>query len=297
MLLSDKLMNKVDFSKSEIVIADFIIQLGEKIKNYSARSIAKETYTSPATVLNLCKKTGIEGFDNFKKAYLSEIEYLNQQFGAVDPNLPFDQGDTIFKIANKMGSLYEDTIKDTLSLLHHDLFQKAVQLLNNNNNIHIYSYGTALNIAESFKEKMMKIGKNVYITNNLNYQRYEVNCIPKGDCVIFISYSGETKTLINMAKTCQKKNIPFLSLTSFGENTLSQMSTAKLYISTRENLTYNIANFNSNLSIYFLLDLLYASYFSLDYENNFNKKLQLTSKSESTRHSSNLILMDESKQC
>ena len=58
------------------------------------------------------------------------------------------------------------------------------------------------------------------------------------------------------------------------------MSTAKLYISTRENLTYNIANFNSNLSIYFLLDLLYASYFSLDYENNFNKKLQLTSKSE-----------------
>ena len=70
-----------DFSKSEIVIADFIIQLGEKIKNYSARSIAKETYTSPATVLNLCKKTGIEGFDNFKKAYLSEIEYLNQQFG------------------------------------------------------------------------------------------------------------------------------------------------------------------------------------------------------------------------
>lgn len=196
-----------------------------------------------------------------------------------------------------MGSLYEETIKDTLSLLHHDLFQKAVQLLNNNNNIHIYSYGTALNIAESFKEKMMKIGKNVYITNNLNYQRYEVNCIPKEDCVIFISYSGETKTLINMAKTCQKKNIPFLSLTSFGENTLSQMSTAKLYISTRENLTYNIANFNSNLSIYFLLDLLYASYFSLDYENNFNKKLQLTSKSESTRHSSNPILMDESKQC
>ena len=45
MLLIDKLTNKVDFSKSEIIIADFIIQLGEKIKNYSARSIAKETYT------------------------------------------------------------------------------------------------------------------------------------------------------------------------------------------------------------------------------------------------------------
>ena len=45
----------------------------------------------------------------------------------------------------------------------------------------------------------------MYITNNLNYQRYEVNCIPKGDCVIFISYSGETKTLINMAKHVKRK--------------------------------------------------------------------------------------------
>ena len=104
-----------------------------------------------------------------------------------------------------MGSLYEETIKDTLSLLHHDLFQKAVQLLNNNNNIHIYSYGTALNIAESFKEKMMKIGKNVYITNNLNYQRYEVNCIPKGDCVIFISYSGEPRHLSIWQKHVKRK--------------------------------------------------------------------------------------------
>ena len=59
MLLSDKLTNKDNFSKGEEIIAEYIINLGENIKDYSARSIAKETYTSPATVLNLCKKTGI----------------------------------------------------------------------------------------------------------------------------------------------------------------------------------------------------------------------------------------------
>ena len=47
-----------------------------------------------------------------------------------------------------------------------------------------------LNLAESFKEKMLKIGKNVIISNNLNYQLYEVTCIPKGDLGIIISYSG-----------------------------------------------------------------------------------------------------------
>ncbi len=293
LLLVDKLTKKEGFSKGEEIIAEFIIHLGENIQDYSARSIAKETFTSPATVLNLCKKVGIIGFDNFKKSYIEEIEYLNRQFGTVDPNIPFLEGDTIYKAANKLGLLYKETIDDTLSLLHHDLFQKAVKILTTSQDIHIYSRGTALNIAESFKEKMMKIGKNVYIDNNANYQRYDVYCIRPEDCVIFISYSGETDSIIQMAETCVARRIPFITMTSYGENTLSHMSDAKLYISTRENIRHNIANFNSNLSISFLLDILYSAYFSMDYANHFEFKISLTKKLESKRYSTNPILIDE----
>lgn len=178
-------------------------------------------------------------------------------------------------------------------MLHHDLLQKAVQIILKSEDIHVYSYGTALNLAESFKEKMMKIGKNVYITNNLNYQRYEVNCLSKKDCVIFISYSGETKSIIEMAQTCIYKNVPFISITSYGENTLNSMSEANLYISTRENLTHNIANFNSNFSINFLLDILYSAFFSMNYDKNYEYKLSVTKKSEGKRTSTNPILIDK----
>ena len=296
MLLVDMLTKKDNFSKSEEIIADYILNLGENIKEYSARNIAKETYTSPATVLNLCKKVGQSGYQNFKNAYLEEIEYLNRQFGVINPNVPFDKGDTIYKVANKIGILYKETIDDTLSLLHHDLFQKAVQILIYSENIHIYSKGTALNIAESFKEKMMKIGKNVYIVSNSNYQRYDVFCVKKQDCVIFISYSGETKSIIQMARTCVQRQIPFITMTSYGENTLSHMGNAKLYISTRENLRNNIANFNSNLSI----DILYSAYFSINYKENFEYKMAVTKKLEHNRYSTNPILSDledENEQC
>ena len=210
------------------------------------------------------------------------------------------RGDTIYKVANKIGILYKETIDDTLSLLHHDLFQKAVQILIYSENIHIYSKGTALNIAESFKEKMMKIGKNVYIVSNSNYQRYDVFCVKKQDCVIFISYSGETKSIIQMARTCVQRQIPFITMTSYGENTLSHMGNAKLYISTRENLRNNIANFNSNLSISFLLDILYSAYFSINYKENFEYKMAVTKKLEHNRYSTNPILSDledENEQC
>lgn len=66
MLLVDLLTKKENFSKSEEIISDYIIYLGENIKEYSARRIAKETYNSPATVLNLCKKVGKSGFKILK---------------------------------------------------------------------------------------------------------------------------------------------------------------------------------------------------------------------------------------
>ncbi len=295
MLITDKLKEKKDFSKGEELIAEFILEQGENIKDYSARTIAKETYTSPATVLNLCKKVGIDGFNHFKEAYLKEIEYLNQNFGEIDANTPFLEQDSIGAIAHKLGNLYEETIKDTLQLLQNNALQEAVQVISKGNNFHIYSVGTALNIAESFKEKMMKIGKNVYITNNLNYQRYEVNCLSSQDAVLFISYSGETKSILEMARICKRRNIPFITMTSFGENTLSKLSDIHLYISTREKLVYNIGNFTSNLSINFLLDLLYSVYFSSNYKNNYEYKIAVTKKAEMQRHSSNPILVDEDK--
>lgn len=293
MLIMDKLTQGKDFSRGEELIAEFIIRAGADIRDYSARGIAKETYTSPATVLNLCRKIGISGFNNFKAEYLKELDYLSQSFGEIDANRPFEEGDGIAAIANKMGALYEETVKDTLSLLSQDVLRRAVRLILESEAVHVYSYGTALNIAESFKEKMMKVGKNVYITNNLNYQRYEVNGLSQRDCVIFISYSGETKSIIDMAKTCLRHKVPFFTVTSYGENTLSSLCDVNLYISTRESLTHNIANFNSNLSINFLLDILYSAYFSMDYRKNYEYKLLVTRKSESRRSTTNPILKDQ----
>ena len=300
MLLVDLLTKKENFSKSEEIISDYIIYLGENIKEYSARRIAKETYNSPATVLNLCKKVGKSGFQNFKDTYLEELEYLNRQYGMINPNVPFKDGDSIDRVANKLGILYKETIDDTLSLLHHDLFQKAIQILMQSENIHIYSKGTALNIAESFKEKLMKIGKNVYIVSNTNYQRYDVYCIKKQDCAIFISYSGETISIIQMAEVCVQRCIPIIAMTSYGENTLSRMANVCLHISTRENLKHNIANFNSNLSISFILDILYSAYFSMNHKKNFEYKIAVTQKLEGNRHSTNPILSDlgeKNEQC
>lgn len=290
MLIIEKLKSKEKMSDNEESIADFILGLGKELKKYSTRNIADATYTSPATVVRLCKKLGFAGFDDFKNQFLKEIDYLDRQYGKIDANFPFQKDDTMMNVAYKISQLYEDTIRDSISLLQHDSLQKALNLLKYSQSIHIYSFGTTLNLAESFKEKMLKIGKNVIISNNINYQLYEANCIPKGDIAILISYSGETEKIICVAETCKKRGIPIIVISSFGGNTLSKMASCNLTMSTKESMFYNIGDFSTHLAIHFILDVLYSAYFLLNYEKNYEAKLKETTELESRRSSTNPII-------
>ncbi|TDW16522.1 RpiR family transcriptional regulator [Breznakia blatticola] len=293
MLIVEKLKLKNNMSMSEETVADFLMSLAKDVEKYSTRNIAEVTYTSPATVIRLCKKLGFKGFDDFKIQYLKEIDYLDQQYGKIDVNFPFSKNDSIMKMTNKMVSLYEETIRDTFSLMKHDVIKNASNLMKHSNAIHIFSSGTTLNQAECFKEKMLKIGKQVIISNNLNYQLYEANCIQQGDIAIIISYSGETKNIVNIAKSCKQRGIPIIAITSFGENTLSQISFCKLIISTKESLFKNIGDFSIHLSVNLILDVLYSSYFLLDYDTNYQSKLASARLLENLRSSSNPIIMND----
>ena len=60
---------ELDFSHSEKEIAHYILNEGEKVLNLSIKELAKKTYTSPATIVRLCHKLGLEGYGDFKIKY------------------------------------------------------------------------------------------------------------------------------------------------------------------------------------------------------------------------------------
>lgn len=292
MLIHEKLNLKEGMSETEAGIAGYLLEQGLEIQKYSTRGLAEATYTSPATVIRLCKKLGFKGFDDFKEQYIKEIQYLDQQDDKVDANFPFSSGDTIMKAANSIAHLYTDTVKDTVSLLQHGTLQRATKLLKYSQKIYVFSAGTAINQAESFREKMLKIGKHVSISNNLNYQLYEAECLSARDVAIIISYSGETEKTLQVARECRLHSVPIIAITSFGENSLSQYATCKLTMSTKENIYRNLGDYSSHLSMCLLLDILYSAYFLLNYEEHYQKKLEKAMRLENLRKSTNSIIMD-----
>lgn len=156
-----------------------------------------------------------------------------------------------------------------------------MNLLKNNKNIYIISSGSQNNLALTFRDKMARIGKHVNVYQSIDEPYYEACYLNKGDaCFLLISYTGETQNCIRMANKLNERNIDFITITSFGTNTLSSLSRCVLHVSTREKIRNNLGTFSMNLSTLYLLDLLYSMYFSLNYKENKKKKIKIADEYE-----------------
>ena len=236
MSIMTQLEFELEFSQSEKQIAKYILNHGEEVLSMSVKELAKETYTSPATIVRLCKKIGLDGYNDFKIKYSAELQYDLHHTDRIDVNFPFSKDDSYPMICHKLSSLYQEVIADTIKLIDFTELNKIVDLLYPHQHIDIYGSGNSLLAAMSFQHKMMRIsrdvnlrilhGEQVFMSYNSNSSRI----------AMIISYSGETNENIQIAQTLKENNTPIIVLTSVGDNRLSHYADYILNIGSREKI-------------------------------------------------------------
>lgn len=278
MIITEKI-GKTHFSASEKIIIDHITSLGMQIENLSASQLAKDTYTSAPLVIRVTKKLGYQGWNDFKTAYLKELEYLLEEMD-VDASIPFIIHDDIMTITTNIAKLEKETIQDTEKLLDHDHLAKIFSLLRQSQIIDIYGILDNLILAKHFQNQMSYIKKQVNIceiTGNEKIMAYNASA---NHCGIIISYSGQTSHLLEVAKIYKSRNIPLIAITCIGENSINQLADAVMYMSSKEMLNIKIGDFASATSLKYLLDIIYAGVFSLNYKENLEQKIVIASLAE-----------------
>lgn len=293
MLLEQRIQNFHHLSSSEQIIAQFLLEQKYQIKDMSTRDIAKMTYTSSATVVRFAKKLGYKGFNDLKNDYLQELHYIDTHFQNIDANFPFEQNDSLTEIAGKMNQLFKETMDDSLSLIDFQELQKAIELIQKSETIHIFGLGTSLLYGQRFQYQMRRIKKRVDIETVAGEYGFNIQVIDPQDCAIMISYSGESHSILNHARLLKEKNIPIIAITSLGDNHLQNYADILLHITTREKQYSKIGNFSSEYSIQYILDLLYAGFFALNYEHNINNKIELSKTIEKCRHPQSDIIKEK----
>lgn len=295
MLLQEQMKQDI-FSYNERIIIDFILEKQEKIKDYSTKMIGDETYTAPSTIIRIAHKLGFQGWSDLKEAYLDEVIYLNNHFQEIDPNYPFTNQDTMMQIAHKITQLHIESAKDTASLIHHDTLQKAIQILRKANVVKVFAIANLNFIGEEFVFKLNRIHKKAYIEPVQDNQFQDAIMTTSDECAICLSYSGETPTLLKTANFLKENKVPIIAITSFGKNSLSDLATVSLNVSTREKSFSKIAGFTSLESMNIVLNILYSCLFSLNYQANLDYKINVAKRVELNREIDNEIIEEHLKE-
>lgn len=282
MLIQQK-MEQMHFTNNEKIIMNYILEKKQKIQNMTVKELAKETFTSPASLVFFAKKMGYSGWNDFKKDYIAEINYLESHFSNIDVNEPFTAQDNIMKIAHKIATLQNETIQETLALLHHDSLQKAVRLIQDCEGLDVYGTSLSYMAAQEFVYSMKRLGKRVDYSHIQAEQMYQANICSQKNCALIISYTGETSHVLQICHILQQRHIPIISITSIGENSINQYSQVVLHLASHENVYSKINSFSSRQSIHTLLDILYSCYFATNYDKHYQFVIEMNKEIETPR--------------
>lgn len=293
MMLTELLNQKDKFSDMEQSVAQYFLNCNDDVTQLSARYVAKELYVSPSTVTRFTQKLGFPGYMEFVRSLQEEKEYLNTHFQKIDPNFPFEQNDTNYQVAGKISKLYDETVDDTMELIDYVQLEKATQLLQKAQIIHLVSSGTSISLGEIFKDKMAKIGKRVIVSQFVDVSFSYAYQPLENEVFILISYSGQTEQILKVASQLKENKKSFIAITSYGHNELSTYTDCVLNVSTREKLKSGVGSYGIHISTMYLLDVLYSCVFRTHYDKNLDLRYKISKKFQDKRHSDNPILKDE----
>lgn len=294
MLLQDRL-KEYPFSATEKVIVDFILDKKMELADYSASAIARETFTSPSLLVRIAKKLGYSGWSELKEAYLQEEAYLASSFQNQDANFPFKPGENYMEIAGSLTSLFQESAKDTFDLLEYGTLNRAVRLMKNAVHIKMFALSDLTYLCELFIFRLHRIGREASICQLNGDLLLEAARLDEKDLAIVVSYSGESPALLETLPFFKQRQVPILALTSVGDNSLSKAANVVLKVSTREKQYSKIGPFASQNSIHLLLEILYACYFSTNYQRNLDYKLYYSRLIETRRQVQNRIIEENSQ--
>ena len=121
-----------------------------------------------------------------------------------------------------------DNIKNAEEFLDEDAINEFEEIIMNSKNIFVTGAGRSGLAAKAFAMRLMHLGLSAYVVGEtISPAIYE------DDCIIAISGSGETNTIVSAAKIAKNRGSKVLAVTSYPESTLGKLSDAYVFVKGR----------------------------------------------------------------
>lgn len=265
-------IERARLSDGEDRIRKLILCEPEEFISSGIPEISDTCSVSRATLYRFCTDVGTDGIADLKWHLSADLSEWKNRDQAFDYDYPFHNGDSIQTIAETLKKDYGETVQATKILMEPQEFRHAAEKMEQCSCIDIYTAAGNLFFAQNFAFQMKEIGRDVNVPAELYDQLLHAGASDENHYAILISFGGRNMQMEKLCRILKKNGTEILLICSEQAEKLFPYSDHRLYMCSYESHADKISSYSTRLSLLYILDVLYTTYFQRHYRDNIRKK-------------------------
>lgn len=218
-------------TNSESKIANFVLENFNETLDCNVSELADNAGVSDASVVRFCKSLGYKGFQDFKISAAKDVLPHDRYY---NPSL--EQNDDAKTICRKIFDLEMAALNRTFSLINFSDMEAACEAIFKADKVLAMGSGGSLIVAKDFQHKLMKIGVQSYVHNDIDLQLMAASLLTERDVAVCFSHSGSNRNVLGGMKIAHENGATTIALTGQGKTPIANLADIALYVASEKTM-------------------------------------------------------------
>lgn len=242
-----------ELTAAERKTADYVLKNRDRSQYLSIGELAEESGVAEATVSRFCRRLGYKGYNAFKLA----IANAGAPKPAAAPDKLVRDSDDPIELARKLYAVESEAMLQTLSLLRPTELDRAVAILRGARRVLCMGQGGSMILAEEAAHLFSVCdGKFVPVADS-HRQIIASATLTEADAVLFFSYSGATKDMMETLSVVRGQGAKTVLITRFPRSPGAALADVVLQCGSNESPLEH-GSVPARIAQLFLLDILFT---------------------------------------
>ena len=202
-----------DLTKSGHMVADYLVQHAAEAQYLSISSLARECKVAEATVFRFCRALGFEGYHEMRIA----LAQANATGVLVNQQAPSPDADTT-TLCEHASALFMTAINGTQNALSTEAVDEAVHLMQEARQVFCLGQGGSMLLANDICARFASLSTKFRTAGDSHLQLLTASLMNEADVVLFVSYSGATRDMMETLRTAKAAGAKIILLTHYEDS-------------------------------------------------------------------------------
>ena len=200
-------------TRSGHAVADYLLQHADEAQYLSISSLARECNVAEATVFRFCRALGFDGYHEMRIA----LAQANAT-GTMSSQRELQPGASTETLFEHASARLFTAINGTQNALSAEAVDEAARMLREAKQVFCFGQGGSMLLANDICARFASLSTKFRTSGDSHLQLLTAGLMNEADVVLFVSYSGATRDMMETLRTAKAAGAKIILLTHYEDS-------------------------------------------------------------------------------